>query len=375
MLRGGCLSKASIPLLIGTLSIVSPVGYFAGYLIPDIFTALAILGAAHLFVLRNSISKGEAVYWFAIVCGAELFHNSNTAIVLAMTLAYTGALFVLKRVFDWRAALTGFAALLIALGGNAAFSYAVERATGEGPVGPPFVAARLIADGPGYDYLKATCPSNGFYLCNFMDVSRDSNTFLWAERRPEGAFKALNPWQQRLVAKEQSGFVLAVIRDRPMSVIASSATNFVRELTNFRLPYFNYRAGLRSYFGRKLPESLFERTQATYAFQNKMPEQSIEIATRTSAVLSLAVLLFVLFRARSSPTADQRLQALTAMVLLGVLANAFVCGALSSPAPRYNMRAIWLLPLLALSMPRIWSHFLPRTSSPDKLLRAAASRT
>ena len=35
------------------------------------------------------------------------------------------------------------------------------------------------------------------------------------------------------------------------------------------------------------------------------------------------------------------------VILLGILANAFVCGAVSQPANRYGARVIWLLPMLA----------------------------
>ena len=38
------------------------------------------------------------------------------------------------------------------------------------------------------------------------------------------------------------------------------------------------------------------------------------------------------------------------MVLLGVLANALVCGGISQPATRYGARVIWLLPLTATIM-------------------------
>jgi len=35
------------------------------------------------------------------------------------------------------------------------------------------------------------------------------------------------------------------------------------------------------------------------------------------------------------------------LVVLGVLTNALVCGALSTPYDRYQARVVWLLPLLA----------------------------
>jgi hypothetical protein len=42
------------------------------------------------------------------------------------------------------------------------------------------------------------------------------------------------------------------------------------------------------------------------------------------------------------------------MVMLGVLANALVCGGISQPATRYGARMIWLLPFLAAFL-LIWA--------------------
>ncbi len=40
-------------------------------------------------------------------------------------------------------------------------------------------------------------------------------------------------------------------------------------------------------------------------------------------------------------------KALAVMVILGILANALVCGGISQPATRYGARVIWLLPMMA----------------------------
>jgi formate/nitrite transporter FocA (FNT family) len=47
---------------------------------------------------------------------------------------------------------------------------------------------------------------------------------------------------------------------------------------------------------------------------------------------------------RAGPPA--RIRGFVAMVLLGVLANALVCGGISQPAERYGARVIFLLPMM-----------------------------
>ena len=50
-------------------------------------------------------------------------------------------------------------------------------------------------------------------------------------------------------------------------------------------------------------------------------------------------------------------------VVVGILINAFVCGAVSQPAERYGARVIWLLPFVAtvMAMVAIRLHGVART--------------
>ena len=65
-----------------------------------------------------------------------------------------------------------------------------------------------------------------------------------------------------------------------------------------------------------------------------------------AGALMVAVLLIVaavlLFWPNRVPG---RIKGFVVMLLLGILANALVCGGISQPASRYGARVIWLLPL------------------------------
>jgi hypothetical protein len=359
----------AIVAILGALTLVTPLAYFTGYLVPDVFSSLAILGAAQIFAFRDALSKRELFFWIAVMSFAALCHNSAIAMLAVITVAFVAARLLIERVLDWRSAVLVSAAVLAGLAGNQAFSLAVEQATGHPPISPPFVAARLIADGPGLDYLKSTCPRSGFYLCNFTDASKDSATFIWAERRPEGAFKALDPWQQRVIAGEQGAFVLAVVTDRPLSVVVSSAQSFLKQITNFRMPYFNYRPGLRSYFSRKLPEKLFIDLENTRAYRNAMPERSIELTTVVFSILSIIVIFAWSGSARGFNVAGvSRMRTWALAVVFGVVSNDLVCGALSSPAARYHLRVIWLIPFVAFCILGVWRR--PKVSQSERSANA-----
>jgi hypothetical protein len=87
----------------------------------------------------------------------------------------------------------------------------------------------------------------------------------------------------------------------------------------------------------------------------------LTILTYASAVCSLIYAAY--FYATSSKSdvtreEEQRFIQAGAVVLLGILANALICGVLASPYDRFQARVIWLLPLMAaagFALRRTWS--------------------
>ena len=68
-------------------------------------------------------------------------------------------------------------------------------------------------------------------------------------------------------------------------------------------------------------------------------------------LLSLVVIAVLLvLPGRLGGGLSRGLRAFALFLLLGILANAFVCGGVSQPATRYGARVIWLLPYLATLM-------------------------
>jgi hypothetical protein len=67
--------------------------------------------------------------------------------------------------------------------------------------------------------------------------------------------------------------------------------------------------------------------------------------------LAAMVLLLVVIGLGATRTRFGDLEFLAATVALAILANAFVCGALSNPHDRYGARIAWLAPLVLLLIP------------------------
>lgn len=334
------------------LLVASPLAYFTSYLVPDIFSGLGILAAAHLLIRKPVLSRGWNIFWFLLLCVSGLVHSANILILAVVLVVLLAACFRL----GWPS-FGGFAlasaAMLVSLVGEVAFYTSVDAATGSPPVRPPFAMARLIADGPGRDYLEDYCPSAGFKVCRHMKSLSDySDSFLWSEDPADGVFSAVGYSERRAIASEENAFVLAVALDRPLAVVKSSLISIGRQTLKWKLPEFNYSEQDRRFLSSKLPSRVLQEQSETLAFQQRMPVSLIETAAAPVGLISLVLILWS-FRRWKTHSAQSRF---LLVLLIGVLADLIVCGALSTPHDRYLMRVAWLLPLGACIL--LWNRRL-----------------
>ena len=352
------------------LAAFTPIGYFASYLLPDVFGGLGLLAVGHLLFFWQQQSRASRLFWFALLALATLFHTANILLVTLLALAAaTGLAFRLPASKPGLAAIAS--TVVIGLSGQFAFSWGVEHATGAAPVRPPFLAARIIDDGPGYEYLREHCPEIRFVFCRAVGFrSRESAALLWSDDPRQGIFQALTPAGQRLAAAQQTSFLVAVAKERPLELLRSSLGAFVRQLDYFELESFNYTGSNNIYFRRKLPEPFLDHAKQSRAYQQKMPVTFVEWATLASV---LASLVLVALTVRAIVRRERKLTPVAAfflLLVLGILINAAICGAFSTPRGRYQMRLIWVLPLAALAMGRVR---IGRSEAPGASAGAAAA--
>ena len=334
--------------LIGIVVLAAtPLAYFTSYLMPDVFGGFALLGAATLLFLWDQLSKGARAFWLILLAFSLLVHNVN--------LTLTTVLLILATLFAWwrklplnRYQLVGIGACIAAaMAGQAGFGQVVKAMTGASPVRPPFIAMRLIADGPGYAYLKAHCSAEHYIYCRVLSQTNPkSDTLLWTKDPRTSLFRGLSPDEQRQSAAEQPRFVKAVAAEQPGEVLGSAIRNSIGQLVQLDLNGFNYSRENRGRFRDTLPPKAFEALSQSKAFRNEMPTAAMELLSALTAVISAMFLL----RFASTGYDDerrQRLRAFSLCILAGIALNAVICGALSGPKGRYEMRLIWVLPLVA----------------------------
>jgi hypothetical protein len=339
-------------------------GFFANFAMPDLFSGIALAAAAVLLIAPERLSRFERIGVWALLAFALSCHKTN--LVTFAPLLIVGALLlrtlrVPREVAAKRlagAAVAGVAA--VSLGWGASTWYRLD--TGMAQSSPPFLTARVMADGMGSAYLKKACAAGADYeLCRFQDARFGSeDAFLWAVNPRVGVFSATD-YQTRLRLKEEElRFVLAVVRDAPGETVRMAVGHWATQLNAF---YVNDPLRPPGWFLNSkwrgdspfvlLPEA--ERCRAEPdACLARIAIVPLARWHQFTLMLSLIGAAWALSRAdvrrvfrSDADEADlrrQKLLAATVLVTAGVVINAAVCGALSGVFPRYQARVVWLIP-------------------------------
>ncbi|MGB6191838.1 MAG: hypothetical protein WBF42_05170, partial [Terracidiphilus sp.] len=356
------------------LCVVSDAPFFAGFLTPDLFAGIAILICAVLLARDRKITPKDAALAYTFLLTCLLFHESILLIVGGLAAAAL-LLNTVRRSWKNSGGVTIIlAALLSAWLGYAFFHAMVRHATGQGTVRLPFLSARLVADGPGRDYLHATCPANGFVLCQFPQLPAASDDFLWNLPQDHGVFILSPPAIQKKLSDEDAAFALAVLRYNPRGVLAHAATNSAAQLISFSLEQFSYpgTAG----FDEVFPPSIVARLHRSAAYRGTIPIGAFTLLNDLVVCASAAFLVIASIAAlRKRSAARHRIWAATGWMIAGVILNAIICGSASEVLPRYQARVIWLLPLavLLLELPKRIRPWRRHSASADEPVLTARS--
>lgn len=332
---------------IGVLALATSLPFTATLLVPDYLTGLACAALVLLLCFWDDFGWGEIVILAGVIGLAALSHSSNLPLLLALSLVALAARMKLR--LSAKAALIGIAAVALGVAGEALFVSAVEKKTGMTPIRPPFLTARLIADGPGHKLLRARCSVEAFEVCRYTDrTPHDSDLFLWSEGT-DGVFSIADFASQRRLSEQDMAFAIATFREYPLLTVASSGKAFVKQLGLHDLRIWHGDAGSEPFYDLSdLPDPVAARMAGTLSVQGQMPVALSQSAIVLATAASLLVALWCIVIAWRSK--DKRVQALgvaLVLVALAILMNAAVTGAISKPDSRYNLRIIWVLPLFA----------------------------
>ena len=331
-------------LLIGVaLVIATGLPWYVGQIEPDCLTALVILS---VYLLAFHAEKlGAARSWLLVAVGAfcTAAHPSHLVLTagLALSLAlYRGALWTARNTSwpkaDARPAVLCF---VLALTMIVASNFSLTGQIFVTRAGPAFLFARLLQDRIVMKLLDDTCPGSGYRLCSYKDVlPRSADGWLWGRDSPFfklGRFAGTSAESQRIVWDSIRRYPLLQIE----SVLRDTAVQFVTYKTGDQIEPQQW--ALKSAFAQFVPAQVpaylaarQQRGEFRFRMVNLIDEPVAGIV-----LVGLAAMLFYAFAQRRRKTA-----VLLGYVLVALLGNAFICGALSNPHARYQSRIIWIVP-------------------------------
>ena len=355
--------------LMAGLAVLTPLPFFAGWIMPDLFAGVAGCGLILLLVYPDRLGRGRLA-GSALLTGLGLaVHRSN--LLDAAAVAVAAAALLKLGGLPWtrvgrRVGLAGAIAVATVLAG--ALVYLPIRAKAGQPIGtPPFMSARVLADGPGLAYLRRTCtgPGTPFALCAFRDRPMlTSDQILWSSRRRTAVFLGADAPTRLRMEREDARFALAETLADPWDQARASAWDAVQQFAMAYVDdplkaegfYISDRFWRSTVLPRILPGAASCVGPASCRPRiGKAVSWGLEGVGLAVSVLVLgwrlsgADLRAVLAGRAGTDWRDDRVRLLTALGLTVILlaANAVICGVLSGPFPRYQARLIWLVPLMA----------------------------
>jgi hypothetical protein len=348
--------------LVALLSVFTGLGWFVGWIMPDIFGPVLYLAIYLIVFAPETLSRAERRAVVLIAWWSLTSHITHLMLAAGLCVLFV-ALLAVRRQLTRRTLRPVGTVALIAFCGAAAqmalhtYLYGEPSLNGQRP---PFVMARMIADGPGRWYLRRHCPTLHVEICRHSrDLPDNVDDFLWSAR---SIWQRASLTQQERIRKEETRIVLGTLRAYPRAELVVSAGHFWRQLHAFGLYDYDPNRWILAMVDTVLPGAR-PRYLATRQAQQTLHEDFFTSVQDWTVALSLLVIACwgLFLRQQWSP----RVIALATIIGFVVVVNAAVTGVLANVEDRYQARVIWLVPLLAAVLVLTWLDERRRTRSPE----------
>ena len=356
------LSFVSFVCVTAIILAATPVSFFISVLMPDVFAGFLIVSVVIVIAFWDTLKPRDKVILCFVILYSALTHTSH----LVLLIWVVSVLAIISFLVGWNAKshrpVRSSLAVLLALGlvgilGELGFSYAVRDAIGVDPIRPPFLMSRMIADGPGYQFLRENCATKPYTVCKYLDhLPVSGGEFLWSVSPTNGVFSVADLPTRRALSSEQASFAIDVFRFDPAGVIASAASDFFRQFFKITLDSFYLNEKDLADFATRLPASYFDAMTRSRIATREWLLQILGTFYFFTYVISLLALVLIAVSSYSARS-QRRPQILSlpewrpmlTVVGLAIVSNAAICGILSGPASRYQTRVSWI-PLFILGL-------------------------
>jgi hypothetical protein len=337
---------ANTLLILAALSILTSLSWYISLLMPDILGGPVYLAIYLLAFARPTLSRAEQgiVAALAIFCATS--HSTHLLIAIFLCILLAALKLLTLRSTHWRCTAPKLALLTSVIATAILLQLSINaRLFGHASLDgnrPPYLEARIVADGPARLFLQQHCSQLDWLLCrNLSQLPTDDDAFLWADG---GIWPSATPTEQIELRREELPLALATLRAYPRQQLAASASNAWQQLSGFGLDDFDNNNYMQSNLNTVLPNARASYDRSLQA-HDATPWYPFTIVQNFIVAASLIAILALLPQAVRR--LDTRLLGLTTIVLTAVILNAVITGVLSEVDSRYQARIVWLIPLLA----------------------------
>ena len=326
------------------LSALTTLPWLASVLLTDIFAGLAVL-ALYLLALRaGALARWERVALVAFVAFAAATHNATLAVLLALLVAGLPVAVLRRNAVPLAGLARGAGALVLGVAMLFAANFAVAGRLAWTPGGIPILFGRMLQVGIVARYLDDHCPDPRLKLCpHRAELPDDADVFFWGE----GVFDRLGRFEG--LNDEMRTIVLESLRQYPGLQLKAALAGTLQQLLSVGTGYgvlqnelWHSQAMIEKFVPRATAAMRAARQQQAGIDFTAINRVHVPVAY-ASMLLLLGIIALGVARPRFAD-----LGWLAATAALAILANAFVCGAMSNPHDRYGARMVWLAPLVIL---------------------------
>jgi len=336
--------------LMVSISVLTGLGWYVSFLMPDILGPLIYLSFYLLAFCRNALSRGEQTVLAFIAWWAITSHATHLPIAAGLIVVIT-FVFIFRRasVRQWLPGVGRLAAIMLAsIMAQVTLNAYLYKEVRLFNSSIPFLLTRVVTDPPGQLYLERRCRHPDLAICAFVNELPDETwEFLWDET---SVWQSSSEEIRQRLLEEEMLVVRGVISTYPWDQLRISLGYFFTQLWTVGLYHVaNSNDWITDDWIAENMERVMPGVRSGYfdsrQSEKTLHEQFFERVQAWSVLTSLGFVLFLLlfFKNRWSAHA----YALLVVIAYVLVANAALTAVVSQVADRYQGRVVWLLPLLA----------------------------
>lgn len=338
------------------LSLLTGIAWYVSQLMPDGLVPLAVLAFWLLGFRWQRLARLERAGLVAITLLGLLSHMSGMALAVGLALVILVAWFVVHKrgwplPVNWLPPVAVVITSLVLM--PMLHLFLVGKATYT-PGGPVYIFGRLVQAGIAQRWLAEHCPVPGIKLCGMQErIPSTGDEFLWSAKSP---FRDLGEWNGAADA-ELGNLVKACLKAYPVAVAWTALQATVHQMVMVKSgdQVAEHHDDTKNVFTNLLPPPVAKTFNAAQQQRGGLTQSLVDTVNKVHVpvvYLSLFGLLLVMSWGLRVRRYD--LAALALFMLIALIGNAFVCGALSNPHDRYQGRLAWLAPLVVSMAVQCW---------------------